>query len=310
MPRAMTRRCASAPACRSRSSPIRRTTSRSRRRTTSGSPRRWRVTCGEPAPTVPAVPHRSGGGCRRRARRGASGPRRADRVPDRVGAWCRCARPRGRGGDAAGVGRRGAGKFSSVDGGRLHAADAPAGPAGGDHALRAAARRGATGAVTEVTKTTQILLVCTGNICRSPLAAALLERALAERAIEGIDISSAGTGAWDGAPVSEGAYLVGLERGLDLSGHRAQLLTREMVDAADLILTMARHHRARVDELGGEGHVFVLGEYAGREGDEAEVSDPFGGDLDVYRDTCVELEALLQTAVERIVKEFASGSQR
>jgi len=50
-----------------------------------------------------------------------------------------------------------------------------------------------------------------------------------------------------------------------------------------------------VDELGGEGHVFVLGEYAGREGDEAEVSDPFGGDLDVYRDTCVELEALLQT---------------
>src|SRR5882762_9756754 len=94
------------------------------------------------------------------------------------------------------------------------------------------------------------------------------------------------------------------------SSHRAQLLTRELVDGADLILTMARHHRARVDELGGEGHVFVLGEYAGREGDDAEVSDPFGGDLDVYRDTCVEREALLQTAVERIVKEFASGSQR
>lgn len=158
--------------------------------------------------------------------------------------------------------------------------------------------------------TKNILLVCTGNICRSPLAASLLERALGERATEGITVSSAGTGAWDGAPVSEGAYLVGLERGLDLSGHRARLLTRELVEQADLILTMARHHRARVDELGGEGRVFVLGEYAGREGDEAEVSDPFGGDLDVYRDTCSELEALLQAAVERIVKEFASGSQR
>ena len=158
--------------------------------------------------------------------------------------------------------------------------------------------------------TKSILLVCTGNICRSPLAASLLERALGERATEGITVSSAGTGAWDGAPVSEGAYLVGLERGLDLSGHRARLLTRELVEQADLILTMARHHRARVDELGGEGRVFVLGEYAGREGDEAEVSDPFGGDLDVYRDTCSELEALLQAAVERIVKEFASGSQR
>jgi len=104
----------------------------------------------------------------------------------------------------------------------------------------------------------------------------LLERALKERGLD-LTVSSAGTGAWDGAPASEGAYLVGLERGLDLSGHRARLLTRELVDQADLILTMARHHRARVDELGGEGKVFVLGEYAGKGSDE--VSDPFGGDL-------------------------------
>jgi len=164
--------------------------------------------------------------------------------------------------------------------------------------------------VTEATNTKRILLVCTGNICPSPLAAALLERALTERGIEGIAVASAGTGAWDGAPVSEGAYLVGLERKLDLSGHRARLLTRELVESAELVLTMARHHRARVDELGGEGRVFVLGEYAGREGDEAEVSDPFGGDLDVYRDTCSELETLIQVAVERIGKEFTSGSQR
>ena len=162
----------------------------------------------------------------------------------------------------------------------------------------------------EHTKTKRILLVCTGNIGRSPLAAALLQRALAQRGIDGLDVASAGTGAWDGAPVSEGAYLVGLERGLDLSAHRARLLTRELVEEADLILTMARHHRARVDELGGETRVFVLGEYAGREGDAAEVSDPFGGDLEVYRDTCVELEALIDTAVERIVKEFASGGNQ
>jgi protein-tyrosine-phosphatase len=164
--------------------------------------------------------------------------------------------------------------------------------------------------MTEATKTKRILLVCTGNICRSPLAAALLERALAARGVEGIAVTSAGTGAWDGAPASEGAYLVGLERGLDLSTHRARLLTRELVEAADLILTMARHHRARVDELGGEGRVFVLGEYTGRTGEAAEVSDPFGGDLDVYRETCTELEALIEAAADRIVKEFASGSQR
>jgi len=155
-----------------------------------------------------------------------------------------------------------------------------------------------------------VLLVCTGNICRSPLAEALLVRTLKERGIEGVSVTSAGTGAWDGAPASEGAYLVGLERGLDLSGHRARLLTRELVEQSDLILTMARHHRARVDELGGDGRVFVLGEYAGREGDEAEVSDPFGGDLDFYRNTCVELEALVGTTAERLATEGKSGDRR
>jgi protein-tyrosine-phosphatase len=155
-----------------------------------------------------------------------------------------------------------------------------------------------------------ILLVCTGNICRSPLAEALLLRTLKERGIERVTVTSAGTGAWDGAPASEGAYLVGLERGLDLSGHRARLLTRELVDQADLILTMARHHRARVDELGGEGRVFVLGEYAGKGAEAAEVSDPFGGDLDVYRNTCAELEGLVAATVERLATEGERGDRR
>ena len=160
------------------------------------------------------------------------------------------------------------------------------------------------------TTTKRVLLVCTGNICRSPLAAALMRRALAARGVEGIEVASAGTGAWDGAPVSEGAYLVGLERGLDLSAHRAQLLTRELVEQSDVILTMARHHRARVDELGGEGRVFVLGEYAGREGDEVEVSDPFGSNLDVYRDTYAELETFIAAVVQRVITEAAGGPGR
>jgi len=156
----------------------------------------------------------------------------------------------------------------------------------------------------------RVLFVCTGNICRSPLAQVLLERALVERSVPDVEVTSAGTGAWDGAPASEGAYLVALERGLDLSEHRARLLTRELVEEATLIFTMARHHRARVQELGGEGRVFVLGEYVGRSGEEAEVGDPFGGDLEVYRDTYAELEALVGTVANRLADEARGEDQR
>jgi protein-tyrosine-phosphatase len=145
-----------------------------------------------------------------------------------------------------------------------------------------------------------VMFVCTGNTCRSPMAEALLKQALVNRGADQITVSSAGTGAWDGAPISEGAYLVGLEHGLDLSGHRARMLTRELVRSADLILTMSSQHRARVSELGGEDKVHMLGEYAGRDESNAEVSDPFGADLASYRQTYDELEELIDRVVSRV----------
>jgi protein-tyrosine phosphatase len=145
-----------------------------------------------------------------------------------------------------------------------------------------------------------IVFVCTGNTCRSPTAEALLREALAARGIDQVTVASAGTGAWDGAPASEGAYLVGLEHGLDLSEHRARLLTRDIVKSADLILAMSGHHLARVAELGGADKVHLLGEYAVREPGRGEVNDPFGADLDSYRSTFEELQELISGVVSRV----------
>ena len=155
----------------------------------------------------------------------------------------------------------------------------------------------------------KILFVCTGNTCRSPMAEVMMRRMLQERGISEIDVSSAGTGAYDGAPASEGAYLVGLENNIDLSAHRAQRLSRDLVSQSDLILAMSPQHRDRAMDLGGGDKVFLLGAYAGRIGEDASVNDPFGAELDEYRTTFRELESLIQATISRLQAERSDGQR-
>lgn len=147
----------------------------------------------------------------------------------------------------------------------------------------------------------RVLLVCSGNTCRSPLAAAILADKLAREPDLGhVEVHSAGVAAWDGTPASEGSYLVALERGLDLSSHRARMVTTDLVRDSDLILTMSDSHARRVAELGGEGKVYALAEYAGNPAGQHDIHDPMGGDVAGYRATASLLDELLDRTVARL----------
>ncbi len=171
----------------------------------------------------------------------------------------------------------------------------------------------------------KVLFVCTGNTCRSPMAAALFTQILRQQGKDPgrFQVVSAGINALDNMPASAEAVEVMRRAGIDLSGHRAQRLTKELVTAADLVVTMTRRHKEAVLAMAPEAgkKVFTLRELAwkspaarqGINGDapggeaagenqreQGDIADPFGGDIETYETCAREIKECLQAMAEII----------
>src|SRR5574340_106756 len=141
----------------------------------------------------------------------------------------------------------------------------------------------------------KILTVCTGNICRSPMAAGIL-RAIFQTE-PSMTVSSAGTHAVDGNPATEFAILASMEKGIDITGHRARPLYKELISSSDIILCMEPSHAEWVLSLDSSipAKVYNLADFSGTAVSGRKIADPYGCSLREYRACFDEINACINS---------------
>ena len=152
-----------------------------------------------------------------------------------------------------------------------------------------------------------VVFVCTGNTCRSPLAEASCKRLLAEQlecdpvelAERGFQVISAGLSAIMGDSATAEAVLAARELGVDLSGHRSMPLTRELADKADCIVAMTQGHLLTIAYY----HPDALERSILLRADGADVADPIGCEMEVYRSCATEISEQLRPLVSKWIKK-------
>ena len=140
-----------------------------------------------------------------------------------------------------------------------------------------------------------ILFVCTGNTCRSPMAAAIMEKIAVENDLD-VLIESAGLFANVGGTASDEAIEALDKMGIDLTFHQTKPITEELIEKSDIILAMTQAHKELLKPMAGD-KVYTLKDYAGENGD---ISDPYGGDLEEYEETANEIYDTLVDVAEKI----------
>lgn len=137
-----------------------------------------------------------------------------------------------------------------------------------------------------------ILFVCTGNTCRSPMAEKLLQMKLGLLGRRRYVVFSAGTAANDGDSASENAQKALATIGLDLSKHQSRKVTAKMANNATLVVALTKRHAEAVKSLAPDANVITI--------DDRDICDPFHGSELVYNRCAQEIGAALDKLVQRL----------
>jgi RpiB/LacA/LacB family sugar-phosphate isomerase len=153
----------------------------------------------------------------------------------------------------------------------------------------------------------KILFVCTGNVCRSPMAEGMLRHMLRGR--DDIQIASAGLGAMDGVRVTDFAAEVVAELSVDISSHVSQSLNSDLVQQADFIFVMTRQHQDALQVLfpSASEKTFLVREFEGSRAEESkDIADPIGQSVEVYKRTRDQIRDALPSLIVFIDQTMAA----
>jgi protein-tyrosine phosphatase len=148
-----------------------------------------------------------------------------------------------------------------------------------------------------------VLFIDTGDNCRAPMAKGYLEKLMRLRNIRHVQVNTAGVMTRNGLlPTQESVQMLS-EEGEDIRSHRSKPMTAEMLENADLVLGMGAFQvqKATRTNPNAKGKTFLLKEYVGLTGRNAQISDPMGGTMEVYRKVFNEIKAAINLLIE---KEF------
>lgn len=152
-----------------------------------------------------------------------------------------------------------------------------------------------------------ILVICTANICRSPVGEALLRDKLQMEGLVHWTVSSAGTWAAVGDTASSFSRILMVEQGLDIGVHRSQPVAERLLQQANLVLCMETGHVKTLKSTFPtyKHKLFTLKQMVGKQGS---VRDPYGGTLQDYEEMVAEVDKLIKQGFPRI-KQLAMDGQ-